>query len=228
MLLNHREDASTKQVAIVCRNPLLRDLLREILCGWGFSLVEADRNPAVLFIEYGLPHPPCTARVVWLTPLPTDDKTSLCVPFSLTRLYHLLESELFPSPRRHLRIGVDMDVDLKLHGTWHQGRLCSLSDRGGRLVFARELPPRQELTVEIRLGQQALRLPSVVIYGIPAGDTAGRQQPQLGLLFKPVTEETCRSIRRYIERLCLERALERLGLDLNHPVNSWFALDATD
>ncbi|MDT8440150.1 MAG: PilZ domain-containing protein [Desulfuromonadales bacterium] len=227
MLLDNREDSSSRQVAVAGRNPLLRDLLGEIFAEWGFSLVAVDRNPEVIFVEYGLPEPAGASRIIWLTPLPRDDGASLLVPLSLTRLYHLLESELYPSPRRHIRTGINLSVELKLDGRWYQGRLISLSDRGGRLVFEQTLPSRQELTLEIRLGRQLLRQPCTVLYSIPAGDTPGRQQPQLGLLFKPVTTETCQTIRQYIEHLCLERALSRLGLDPQHPVTSWFDLGGT-
>lgn len=225
MLLNRPNRQSGKRIAILTRSPLLTELLTAILVDWGFLVVEQESEPDILFIEYGLPSPRVEGRIIWLTPLPGAGDCSLVVPLSLTRLYHLVEDEFFPAPRRHIRISTDLDVDLQLHGTWHSARIVSFSDRGGRLVFDRELPNQQKLTLDFKLGRRNLRLSAVVLYSLPPGETPGRQQPQLGILFKPIDEAICRGLRSYVERCCLEKAFKKIGLDPGHPVGSWFDLD---
>ena len=70
--------------------------------------------------------------------MPLIDESFLTVPISLTRLYHLLEVHFFPTPRRHIRVTKEIAVDLHYDGQWQEGRLISLSDRGGRFFCDEE------------------------------------------------------------------------------------------
>ncbi len=84
--------------------------------------------------------PPGVEHVVWLTPMPLVEGSFLTIPISLTSLYHLLEVTFSP-----LRAGIFVllwkhEVDLKIENEWLEGCLISLSDRGGRIVCAKEIP----------------------------------------------------------------------------------------
>jgi hypothetical protein len=155
--------------------------------------------------------------------MPLEGADFLTIPISLSELYLLLEAHFFPTPRRNIRLTMEASVDLKIGTKWLEGRLVSLSDRGGRLTCAKEIPRGTELTLEVKLNSELLRIPSEVIYCIPAGDSPGRLYPQVGILFKPGNGETFELLKRFIETSCIEYACAREGVSLNDPCLSWFA-----
>ena len=225
MLLSGTKQIKTRQVAIVTRNPILQKLLTVLLGDWGFSVVELNAEPGVVCIEHGLAEPTFATRTVLLTPMPVSDRSCLQVPLSLTRLYHLLEDEFFPSPRRHIRVNTEIDADLQIDGAWQPGRILSLSDRGCRVAYDYELPAKQSMTIEFRLGERRMRLVAQALYCIPAGETSSRAKPQIGLQFKPIDPVLCEVLRACIELRCLERAMKKIGVDLTHSVRSWFDIE---
>lgn len=213
-----------KRVAVISRSPQFKRLLASLLVGWKYSVAGGEQASRLIFIERGLPLPATAERVVWLTPLPLPlaDEESLLTPVSLTKLYLLLEDYFFPTPRRHIRIPLDLEVDLQFDGQWLSGRLVSLSDRGGRMTCPVALPTGASLFIEVRLGGRMERLPAEVIYCIPAGDTAGREQTQIGVVFKPEDVRFYGMLQRFIEKACLESACTRAGIAFNDPSVSWF------
>lgn len=220
MLLGGRQ-SEIKQVAVVTRSPKFTRLLSSILADWKFFTVEDLSMARVIFAERGVTLPPHTSDVVWLTPLPLAEGNFLTVPISLTQLYHLLEIHFFPTPRRHIRVAMDLPLDLMVDDVWLAGRLASLSDRGGRIVCAGEIQRGTQLHIEVKLADRHLRIPSEVLYSIPAGDSPGREQPQIGVLFKPANEREFSMLRHFVERTCLECACVREGIPLNDPSLSW-------
>lgn len=220
MLLGGKQ-AGIKQVAIVTRNADFNRLMASILAEWKFFTVEDPASATVVFAERGLDLPEEFGDVVWLTPMPLAEGTFLTTPISLTGLYHLLEKEFFPSPRRHVRIAIEAAVDIQLDNAWHDGQLISLSDRGGRIVCPREIPRGTTLLLQTRLGGQFLQVPAEVLYCIPAGDAPGRACPQVGVLFKPAETKVIDQLRGYIEKVSVESACARENIPLNHPCLSW-------
>jgi len=211
-----------KKVAVVSRSPQFRRLFTSLLAGWKYSAAEGENAARLVFVERGLPLSATAERTIWLTPLPLMDEEALLIPISLTQLYKLLEEYFFPTPRRHIRIPLDLEVDLQFDGQWLNGRLVSLSDRGGRMTCPVALPNGASLFIEVRLGGRMERLPAEVIYCLPAGDSAGREQPQIGVVFKPEDVQFYGMLQRFIEKTCLESACKRAGIALNDPSVSWF------
>ena len=225
MLLGGKE-SDIKQVAVVTRNLRFNKLLSSILAEWKFFTVEDPSAAKVIFAERGLVLPEHQARVVWLTPMPLAEGSFLTVPISLTQLYDLLEVHLFPTPRRHIRVSMETAVDLKLENAWFDGRLISLSERGGRVTCMHEIPRGKLLQLEVKLAGRTLKIAAEVLYCIPAGDSPGRLQPQVGVLFKPSNGHDFEMIRRFIERICIESACARENLALSDPCVSWLNLPA--
>lgn len=223
MLLGEKQ-SEIKQVAVVTRSQQFTKLLTRILADWKFFAVEDLSAARVVFVERGLELPVLDVPVVWLTPMPLEEGAFLTTPISLSELYLLLEVHFFPTPRRNIRVGVEMPVELKIESEWLEGQLVSLSDRGGRLKCAREIPRGTELSFEVKLGGEVLRTPSEVIYCIPAGDSPGSLQPQIGVLFKPANVEMFELLKRFIEKTCIECACAREGISLNDPCLSWLAM----
>jgi len=223
MLLGGRQ-SQLKQVAVVTRNRQFTKLFRSILADWKFISVDDLSAAKVVFAEHGLSLPADTGEVVWLTSMPLEKEHYLEIPICLTRLYTLLESQFFPTPRRHIRVVVDMDVDLRIENNWLTGRLHSLSDRGGRIECPRELPRGGMLQLDLNLAGKRLRIPAEVLYCIPAGDSPGRLQPQVGILFRPAEERTFNLIRHYVLKICIETACARSGVAFNDPCVSWLEL----
>jgi hypothetical protein len=225
-LLLGGKQSEIKQVAVVTRNPQFNKLLASILADWKVFTVEDLSAAKVVFVERGLELPDHDAQVVWLTPMPLGEDGFLIVPISLTELYLLLEGHLFPTPRRSIRVAMEISVDLKIENEWLEGLLVSLSDRGGRLTCTNEIPRGKQLVLEVKLDGEILRLPSEVLYCIPAGDSPNRLQPQIGVLFRPSRDGEFDFLRRFIEKTCIESACAREEIPLNDPCVTWLDLPA--
>jgi len=223
-LLLGGKQSEIKQVAVITRSQQFNKLLASILADWKFFAVEELSAATVAFVERGVELPDPDVQVVWLTPMPLEKGDFLTTPISLSELYLLLEAHFFPTPRRNIRVAMEMSVELKIKSEWLEGQLASLSNRGGRLTCAREIPRGTELTLEVKLEGEILRIPSEVLYCIPAGDSPSRLQPQIGVLFKPTNIEVFELLKRFIEKTCIECACAREGISLNDPCLSWFAM----
>jgi hypothetical protein len=223
-LLLGGKQAEIKQVAVITRSQQFSKLLTSILADWKFFAVEDLSAATVAFVERGIELPDHDVQVVWLTPMPLEKGDFLTTPISLSELYFLLEAHFFPTPRRNIRVAMEISVELKIESEWLEGQLASLSDRGGRLTCAKEIPRGTELTLEVKLEGEILRIPSEVLYCIPAGDSPSRRQPQIGVLFKPTNVEIFKLLKRFIEKTCIECACAREGISLNDPCLSWFAI----
>ena len=220
MLLGGKQ-ADIKQVAVVTRSQKFSRLLSRILADWKFFTVDDISAAKVIFAERGLELPAHDGQVVWLTPLPLSEESFLTVPISLTRLYHLLETHLFPTPRRHIRVTIEIAVDMKVEGDWLEGQLVSLSDRGGRISCATEIPRGKSLDLEMKLANRLFKMPAEVLYCIPAGDSLSRSQPQVGVLFKPADDQEFGMLKHFIEKTCIERACAKENISLTDPCVSW-------
>jgi len=210
-----------KQVAVITRNLKFNKLLSSILADWRFFAVEDLSAAKVIFAERGIELPEHNAQVIWLTPMPLFEENSLETPLCLTTLYHLLEAQLFPTPRRHIRIAMEIDIDLQVEDKWYDGSLVSLSDRGGRISCPREMPRSKSLDVAVKLAGRVLRIPAKVLYYIPAGDFPGRSLPHIGVLFKSHDGHEFEMLRRFIEKTCIERACAREDIQRTDPCLSW-------
>ena len=213
-----------KQVAVVTRSQQFSKLLTSILADWKFFAVEDLSAATVAFVERGVELPDHDVHVVWLTSMPLEKGDFLTTPISLSELYLLLQAHFFPTPRRNIRVAMEIPVELKIESTWLEGQLVSLSDRGGRLACAKEIPRGTEVTLEVKIEDEILRIPSEVLYCIPAGDSPNRLQPQIGVLFKPTNIEMFERLKRFIEKTCIECACAREGISLKDPCLSWLAI----
>ena len=213
-------NSSVRPVAVVTSNRLFTRRLSSILEDWNFDVVDAPGDAKVTFVERGVT-PPEGGEVVWLSPMPLSEENFLVVPLSLTELYGVLEKIFFPIPRRHIRVATDASAVLEYGGKWRKAQLISLSDRGGRFLCDDELHRQSSLTVEIKLPGRLLRTAAEVLYCVSAGDHPGRQQPQVGVLFKPVDSQLVIALRRFIEKGNIESACAREGIAGNDPCLSW-------
>ena len=220
MLLGGKQ-ADIKQVAVVTRNRKFNRLLSSILADWKFFTVDDISVAKVIFAERGIELPAHDGQVVWLTPLPLSEKSFLTVPISLASLYHLLEIHLFPTPRRHIRVAMETTVDLRLENDWFEGSLVSLSNRGGRITCTNEIPRGKLLDLEMKLSGRVFRMPAEVLYCIPAGDSPGYLQPQVGVIFKPSNDQDFELLQHFIEKTCIESACARENIPITDPCVSW-------
>lgn len=216
MLLGGKQ-AEIKQVAVTTRNRQFKQLLSSILGEWKFFAVEDLAEASVVFAEYGTDLPELAAEVVWLAPQPLSAGRYLTIPISLSQLYTLLETEYFPTPRRHIRIAIEDRVKVCLDGDWQDCRMVSLAERGGRFVCQDELQRGTVLQLEMQVAGKLLQLPAEVLYSIPAGDSSCRSLPHVGVLFRPTDDRLITMLRRFIEKTCVESACAREGIALDDP-----------
>ncbi len=220
MLLGGKQ-SELKQIAVMTRNPQFNRLLSSILSDWKFFAVEDPSQAKVAFVERGLDFPNQEAQIVWLSPMPLAEGYFLTTPISLTELYLLLEARFFPTPRRNIRVPMEKSIDIKVENYWLEGQLVSLSDRGGRITCSSEIPKGKAVNIEVKLAGEMFRIPSEVLYCIPAGDSPGRLHPQIGVIFKPSQDGLIDMLRRYIEKCCIQSACAREDIAINDPCVSW-------
>ena len=111
---------------------------------------------------------------------------------------------------------------LELRGASLNGRLISLSERGGRVAVPALLTNGEMLQLTVQLDGYLLATAAQVIYTIPAGDLPGGQPPQAGLLFRPLPQQLGEAIHHHVERSLLERASRQAGIASDDPAFSWF------
>lgn len=220
-LLGGREP-DIKQVAVVTRNQQFAKLFRSILADWKFFAVDDLASAKVVFAERGVVLPALSNEVVWLTPMPLAEGAFLTTPLLLSELYRLLEERYFPGPRQSIRMTLSLDVDLNVGGVWLAGRMTSLSDRGGRIECAAEIPRGRAVYLEVNLAGRMLKVDAEVLYCIPGGESQGRSQPQVGVLFKPISARDSNMVRHFVEKSCIEHACVREGIALTDLCVSWF------
>lgn len=220
MLLGGKQ-SDIKQVAVMTRSLQFKQLLSSILSDWKFFAVEDLAEARVVFAEHGIDLPDSAGDVVWLAGQPLSKGRFLTRPISLTSLYQLLETEYFPTPRRHIRIALDVPVKVCLKNVREECRLISLADRGGRIVCQDEILPGTMLQLDMHLGGKLLQLPAETLYSIPAGDASCRALPQVGILFRPEDNRVTGMLRRFIEKTCVESACAREGISPEDPCLGW-------
>lgn len=220
MLLGGKQ-AEIKQVAVTMRNRQFKQLLCSILSEWKFFSVEELAEARVVFAEDGIDLPDLAAEVVWLAPQPRSEGRCLTTPISLSQLYTLLETEYFPTPRRHIRIAIEEQVNVCLDSAWQECQMVSLAERGGRVICQDELQRGTILQLEMQIAGKRLQLPAEVLYSIPAGDLPCRSLPQVGILFRPKDDRVITMLRRFIEKTCVESACAREGIAFDDPCLSW-------
>jgi len=220
MLLGEKK-SEIKQVAVMTHDQQVNLLLSSILAEWKFIAVEDPTAAKVVFAERGIDLPDIPGEVVWLTPLPLSEERFLTTPIILTQLYSLLETEYFPTPRRHIRVDIEVRVDVYLDSSWQECQLISISDRGGRIVCQSEIQRGTMLQLETNIAGKFLQMPAEVLYCIPAGDVPRYSCPQIGVLFKPTDDWLVNMLRRQIEKICVEAACAREGISLNDPCLNW-------
>ena len=106
-----------KQVAVITRSQQFSKLLTSILADWKFFAVEDLSAATVAFVERGVELPDHDVQVVWLTSMPLEKGDFLTTPISLSELYLLLQAHFFPTPRRNIRVAMDIPVELKIEST---------------------------------------------------------------------------------------------------------------
>lgn len=220
MLLGGKQ-ANIRQVAVLTRSEKFNQLMNRILADWRYFPVEELSAAEVILAERGLSLPSHQGVVVWLSTMPLAEERFLTVPISLTSLYHLLEEHFYPVPRRHIRVAMDTTVDLQVEGSWQEGRLVSLSDRGGRLSCPSEISRGRQLLLEMKLYRKTIRISAEVLYCIPSGDAPGRQEPQVGVIFKPSDVDEIDRLRCFVEKTCIDSACTKEDLSTSDPCLGW-------
>ena len=220
MLLGGKQ-SDIKQVAVVTRNLQLRQLLSSILSEWKIFTVEDLTEAKVVIAEHDVELPGLDAEVIWLSRQSLTGRHYLKIPISLTQLYKLLQTEYFPTPRRHIRLPLEKQVNVRLDDALQECRLVSLAERGGRIIIPNELPRGTMLELEMQVAGNMLQLPAEVLYSIPAGDLSCRALPQVGVLFRPADDRVISVLRNFIEKACVESACTRVGLSLDDPCPEW-------
>lgn len=203
-----------KRLCLVIRSEGLRAVLGGLLEQWQFHLLaEAEPDDLVLAQEGCCP-PADSREVLWLSSSRYESRHRLCLPISPEELWRTLENRFHKPPRNHIRMTVELDAAVLVRGERTISRLASLSDKGGRFFFPRELANGEELALELVLDGRSLRLDGRVIYVVPRGELAGTTTSEVGAIFDRTVPETRQQVRDYI----LTRYLDMVRLGLPEPL----------
>jgi PilZ domain len=205
MLIEAAERTERKLVALALRDPGFAALLQAVLELWGYQVIEEAAGAGLLLTEGEGPAP----AGVTLVRLGGPDRDGLELPLDLARLWALLEQRFHQPQRQHIRIPLQLEVGLVARHRYSEARLESLSDMGGRLLYARELVRGEGVLLRLPLEERMFELDGRVIYCFPRGDGS---QFEFGMVFAAVGDEVRRVLRRFIVRTLLETAGARTGL----------------
>ncbi|RMF46188.1 MAG: PilZ domain-containing protein [Deltaproteobacteria bacterium] len=151
--------------------------------------------------------------VVWLSDSRYSGMDRLSLPLRIESLYTTLERKFHQPPRRHLRIGLDLDAKAHCRGEDWPVRLTCLSDRGCRLLFPRELARDEAVRVAFELGGMRFDLEGLVLYSFPYQVEDGEEY-STGVVFLHLDSEINRHLRGLIVDGYFDRVRRRCGEDV--------------
>lgn len=134
----------------------------------------------------------------------------LALPVPMEGLYCAIERCLYRQPRQHLRVSLEMDLAVRARDEEVDTFLTSLSDRGARFAYHRELAPGEAVRLFLPLLAEPLELSGEVIYYLPREDHLQSAQGEVGLIFKGGDDGLRRQLRRLIGHQFLQRVKQRL------------------
>lgn len=210
-----RLQQGTSRVRLCIRQPGLKALLEIVLNEWHFQPCDEPLAAGVLLAEEGaidsdsMPH----QQIIWLGSTADSARECLQFPLDLCELYGLLERHYHNPPRRHLRLALDRSCELSVAGGFEPATLASLSDRGCRLIFSRELA--RDVMVELRydLVGAPVNLPGKVIYCVPRHRATQTHSYDIGLLFTDIDRTRCEELLDFIVASYFLQARHRLPAD---------------
>jgi len=138
-----------------------------------------------MLAEEGAIEPP-HQQIIWLGTSSNTARGRLQFPLDLSDLYGLLEHRYHKPPRRHLRLALDRSCELSVAGFNEPATLASLSDRGCRLIFPRELARNAMVELQHDLVGAPASLAGKVIYCVPRHREGQELYYDLGLLFPDI------------------------------------------
>lgn len=200
-------DAESKQVALQVETPGFARLLGAVIEIWGYEVVAADADPGMLLIEQGGEGEKELAAIRLGS---ASGVSRLGLPLVLAQLWAQLEQRFHQPARQHLRVALELEVEVVARNRFSAARLQSLSDMGGRLVLSREMLRDEGLLLRLPIGPQVFQISARVIYSFHRG---GGEEFEIGVLFQGVEAEVRRILRQFIGRQVLVAALTRAGED---------------
>lgn len=198
-------EAESKQVALQIETPDFARLLEAVLEVWGYAVVPESCEPGMLLIEQGGAGEKELA-VIRLGS--ASGVTRLSLPLVLAQLWAQLEQRFHQPARQHLRVALDLEVEVVARNRFCAARLQSLSDMGGRLVLDRELVRDEGLLLRLAIGPQVFQIGARVIYALHRSDG---EHFEIGMLFPGVEAGVRQALRHFIGQQILAAALARAG-----------------
>ena len=184
----------------------LRAALESLLSLWRYTLLPEPAPGILQLVEEGLVPGVEQGPVLWLGGTPARG-ARLALPLVMEELWQALEGYFHRPPRNHLRIDIELAAEVAVQGSVYPTRLVSLSDAGGRFLFAAELPLGQALELQVTTGETPMTLEGRVIYACPRR----RQEVEIGLVFHPRHRREKELLRAFIVASFLERVRRRLA-----------------
>ncbi|ALC15346.1 hypothetical protein DSOUD_0557 [Desulfuromonas soudanensis] len=205
MLFDRTDEAPEKRrIALRIDGRGLQAVLGAILREWRYEVV-VDGPCELILADEGAGTPAGDGPVLRLgTPGP------LSFPLSLEALWQALESRFHLRPRRHLRITLPQDIEVRQGRLRQVSSLVSLSPRGGRFAYPREVARGEEVELRLPIGEADLTLGARVIYAVPLGEWQSGPDYNVGVVFDR-QEEKQKTLQAFIARSYLERV--RLAVD---------------
>jgi len=172
-----------KAVHIRTCNPHLDRLLATIIREWHYQTTDAPGERTLVIVEEGCATLEEYSAALWLSRSTYAARGRLQIPIAIQELYGILERRFHNPPRRHLRLTLDLPCRMQLQGEWGDVNILSLSDRGCRIGFDRELTRDQPLRLSFSVAGQLLDLAGSVIYAMPRYSGDRQANFDIGVIF---------------------------------------------
>lgn len=197
--------AESQQVALRIETPGFARLLGAVIEIWGYEIVAESADPGMLLIEQGGVGEKELAAIRLGG---ASGVSRLGLPLVLAQLWGQLEQRFHQPARQHLRVALDLEVEVVARNRFSAARLQSVSDMGGRLILSREMVRDEGLLLRLPIGPQVFELNARVIYSLHRGQGEGFE---VGVVFQRVETEARRILRHFIGQQILAAALARAG-----------------
>jgi len=172
-----------KAVYIRTRDPLLGQMLATIIGEWFFPCTDLPGGQTLELLEEGCASPEDHPSAIWLSRSSYAAQGRLQIPIAIQELYSHLERRFHTPPRRHLRLALDLPCRMQLQGACEDVNILSLSDRGCRIGYDREVARGQTLRLSFSVAGQPMELAGAVIYSVPRYGADREANYDLGVIF---------------------------------------------
>jgi len=203
MLVEHvSANAVNRRIAVNSGSADFDALLQHLLQSWGFEVCPSEADDALLLAGDDVVADD-RRQVVRLTTSHYHGRDRLSLPLQIEALWQTLELHFHRPPRMHIRMVIDLPVEVIVRGRTFQTTLSSLSDMGARFFHTEEMVRDERVTLQFVIASGTRSYDGCVIFSAPLGENADRGY-RIGVVFHGLNRNHRAELRQYLIQTYLE------------------------